>query len=119
MLWFAHNTAIADRRREPHRNCAESPILHQRLDLSHHFGRRHLRTGLEFPPLRARNHYLYIRTANVDDEYSLLHYLSDFVAPGVALSSTTAIGTSRSARAFFAEPPSFFMRSRDTSRNCH
>src|SRR5262245_1309879 len=119
MLWFAHDAAIADGRWESHRNGIEAPILHQRPDLSHHFARRHLRARFEFSPLRARNHRLHIGTANVDDENSLFHYLSDFVTTVVAFSSTTAIGTSRSARAFFVEPPSFFMRSRDTSRNCH
>src|SRR5262245_2955905 len=105
MLWFAHDAAIPDRRWKSHRNGVEAPILHQRLDLSHHFARRHLRAGFEFSPLLARNHRLHIGTANVDDENSVLHYLSDFVTPVVVLSSTTAIGTSRSARAFFVEPP--------------
>src|SRR5262245_12620627 len=119
MLWFAHDAAIPDGRWESHRDGVEGPILHQRLDLSHHFARRHRRTGSVFQPLAARNQHLYIGTTNVDGKDSLLHYLSDFVAPVVALSSTTAIGTSRSARRFFVEPPSFFIRSRDTSRNCH
>src|SRR5262245_43489904 len=118
MLRLGPNAAIADGRWESNRDRVEGPILHQRFDLSHHFARRHLRTGFEFSPLRARNHHLHIGTANVDVEDSLLHCFSDFRAP-VALSSTTAIATSRSARAFFVEPLSFFMRSRETSRNCH
>src|SRR5215467_8554544 len=115
MLRLGHDTAIPDGRREPHRTRVERPILHDRLELGDHLARRHLWAGLEFSPLLARNHHLHIGTANVDDEDSLLHYLPDFVAPGVALSSTTAIGTNRAARAFFVEPLSFFVRSRDTS----
>src|SRR5215470_4965579 len=100
MLWFAHDAAIADGRWESHRDGVEGPILHQRFDLSHHFARRHFQTGSEFSPLRVRNHQFYVRTANVDDEDSFLHCVSNFVVPGAALSCTTAIGTSRSARAF-------------------
>src|SRR5438094_3861210 len=119
MLRLAHDTAIADRRREPHRYRVEYPILQQRLELSHQFAWRHLRAGLEFSPLRARNHHLHVRSADINDEDFFLHYVSDFVAPVAPPSFTIAIGTSRSARAFFGEPPSFFVRSRDTSRNCH
>src|SRR6476660_690732 len=119
MLRLGHDTAIADRRREPHRNRVERPVLQQRLELSHHFARCHLRTGFEFPPLRTRNHYLHVRPADINDEDSFLHSVSDFVAPVAPISCTTSIGTRRSARAFFFEPPSFFVRSRDTSRNCH
>src|SRR5215470_1169841 len=119
MLRLAYDTAITDRRREPHRNRVERPILQQRLELSHQFAWRHLQTGFEFSPLCARDHHLHVRPADINDEDSLLHCVSDFVAPVAPLSSTTAIGTSRSARAFFVEPLSFFMRSRDISRNCH
>src|SRR6478735_7498939 len=119
MLRLAHDTAITDWRREPHRNRLERPILQLRLELSHQFPRRHFWAGREFLPLRTRNHHLHVRPADVDDEDLFLHFVSVFAAPGAALSSITAIGTSRSARAFFVEAPSFFMRSRDTSRNCH
>src|SRR6266576_5179903 len=119
MLRLAYDTAITDRCREPHRNRVEHRILYQRLQLSHQFARRHFRAGLEFSPLRARNHHLHVRPADINDEDFFLHGVSDFVAPVASLSFTTAIGTSRSARAFFVEPPSFFVRSRDTSRNCH
>src|SRR5947207_7860380 len=114
MLRFAHDAAMADRRRKAQRDRIEGPILYQRLDLGHHFARGHVRTRFEFSTLRARNHHLYIRAANVDDEDSFLHCVSDFGAPVARLSSTTAIGTSRSARTFFAEPLSFFTRSRET-----
>ena len=119
MLWLGHDTAIADRRRESHRVASNVPILQQRLELSHQFARRHFRTGREFPPVRARNHQLHVRTADIYDEDFFLHCVSDFVAPVPPLPFTTAIGTRRSARVFFVEPPTFLMRSRDTSRNCH
>src|SRR6476619_8118890 len=108
MLRLRHDTAIADRRRETYRNRVERPILQQRLDLSHHFARCHCRAGLEFSPLRTRNHHLHVRPADINDENFPLHFVSGFVSPIAPLSFTTAIGTSRSARAFFVEP-SFFM----------
>src|SRR5438046_10540158 len=114
MLRLADDTTIADRCWEPHRNRVERPILQQRIELSHQFARRHFRAGLEFSPLRARNHHLHVRAADINDENFFLHCISDFVAPVAPLSFTTAIGTSRSARAFFVEPTSFFVRS-DTS----
>src|ERR1044071_1576793 len=119
MLWLVHDASIPHGRREPNRDRVEVPVRHQRLELRRQLTRCHFRAGFKFAPLRTRNHHLHMGTANVDDENSLLHYLSDFAAADVALSSTIAIGTSRSARAFLVEPPSFFMRSRDTSRNCH
>src|SRR6185369_1025647 len=119
MLRLGHDTPTGDRRRESHRNRVESPILQQRLELSRQFDRRHLWAGLELSSLRTRNHQLHVRTADINDEDFFLHCVSDFVAPVGPLSFTIAMGTSRSARVFFVEPPSFFMRSRDTSRNCH
>src|SRR5215472_17001018 len=116
MLRLGQDTAIADRCRESHRNRLERPILKKRLELSHQFARRHFRAGLEFSPLRARNHDLHVRAADVNNEDSFRHCVSDFVAPDAPLPFTKAIGISRSARAFLVEPPSFFMRSRDTSR---
>src|ERR1700750_1207514 len=103
MLRFVHDTAIAHRRREPHRNRVERPILQLRMQLSHHFAWRHFRAGLEFSPLRARNHYLHVRPADIYDEDSFLHCVSDFAGLVALVSFTTAIGTSRSARAFFVE----------------
>src|SRR4029453_5458908 len=119
MLRLGHDTAIADRRREPHTKTVKLPILQQRFELSHQFARRHFRAGLEFSPLCARNHHLHVRPADINDEDFFLHCVSDFGPPVAPLSFTSAIGTNRSARAFFVEPPSFFVRSRDTSRNCH
>src|SRR4029077_11331339 len=112
MFRLGHDTAITARRRKPYRNGVERPILQQQLELSHQFARRHFRAGLEFSPLRARNHRLHVRPADINDEDSLLHCVSDFVARVAPLWWTTAIGPSRSARAFFVEPLSFFMRSR-------
>src|SRR5215467_11695172 len=119
MLRFTDDAAIADGRGKSDGDRLEDPAMNQRFDLSHHFARAHIATGFEFSTLRARNHHLHIRAANVDDEDSFLHCASDFGAPVALLSCTTAIGTSRSARAFFVEPLSFFVRSRETSRNCH
>src|SRR5262245_21551669 len=104
MLRFADDAAIADGRGKYDGDCLEGPAVDQRFDLSHHFARTHIATGFEFSTLRARNHHLHIRAANVDNEDSFLHYVSDLGAPVALLSCTIAIGTSRSARAFFVEP---------------
>src|SRR5205823_8772286 len=119
MLRFARDAAFADRRRESDRDGSEAPILYERLDLGHQLTWCQVRPGFEFSSLRPRNHQFDVRSANVDDEDSFFHRVSDFVGPIAAPSCITAIGTNRSARAFFVEPLSFFIRSRDTSRNCH
>src|SRR4026209_1458799 len=119
MLRLGHDTAIAKRRRETHRDRVERPILQHRLELSRECARLHFRAGLEFSPLLTRNHHLHVRPADINDEDVFLHCASDFAGPVAPLSLTMPIAPSRSARVFFVEPPSFFMRSRDTSRNCH
>src|SRR5207244_13317665 len=90
MLRLAHDAAIADRRRKPHRNRVEGPILHKRFNLSHHLARRHVRPRFEFSPLRARNHHLHIGTANIDNENFFLQFLLDFVTYDTNDSSTLA-----------------------------
>src|SRR5262244_866942 len=99
MLWLSHDAPIAYRRREPHRDGIEAPILNQRFDFSQQVAWRHLSARLEFSPPRARNHYLHVGTADINDEDFFLHCVSDFVGPVAAASSTTAIGINRSARA--------------------
>src|ERR1044071_8355384 len=117
MLWLVHDASIPHGRREPNRDGVEVPVWHQRLELRRQLTRCHFRAGFKFAPLRTRNHHLHIGTANVDDENSLLHYSTESTTAHVALSSTLAIGTRPSGCAFLVEPPSFFMRSRDTPRN--
>src|SRR6266498_2302871 len=116
---FAHDAPIADWRWKSHRYGIETPILQQRFYLSHHFARRQIRTGFEFSLFPAGNHQLHVRAAYVDDENPFLHSFSDLVGPPAGFSCTTLIGISLSARGFFFDPVSFFVRSRDTSRNCH
>src|SRR5215217_3070112 len=118
MFGFGDDVAIANRGWKSHGNRVESPILQSWFHLSHHFARSQVRAGFELPFSRTRNHQLHVRTADVDNENSF-HGVSELLTGGIESFSTTLIGISLSARAFFFDPLSFFVRSRDTSRNCH